>query len=161
MGHPGIFVPGFGELLTTGFELFQFVGAAHPSGVATHSFPVPLQLSFMGMSSSQGLILGTPSDQTFCNALDLRIGFETPDPQPAAGFGADVTLGPAPLTVLFTDLSTGVITDWNWDFGDGSSSTQQSPGHIYSTPGTYTVGLRVTGPGGLDIERKFDHIVAQ
>jgi PKD repeat protein len=47
-------------------------------------------------------------------------------------------------TVQFTDTSTGSPTSWQWDFGDGSSSTLQNPSHAYSNSGTYTVTLKVT-----------------
>ena len=60
--------------------------------------------------------------------------------------------GPPPLPVQFTDTSTGSITNWSWDFGDGGTSTAQYPSHVYSTAGTYTVSLTVTGPGGTDVE---------
>lgn len=54
--------------------------------------------------------------------------------------------------VAFKDTSEGEITSWKWDFGDGSSSTEQNPIHQYKdTPGkegTYTVILEVTGPKG-------------
>jgi PKD repeat protein len=63
--------------------------------------------------------------------------------------------------VSFTDLTTGPVTSWNWDFGDGEVSTRASPTKLYTVPGTYTVFLRVSGPGGLDIERKFDLVQAQ
>ncbi len=46
----------------------------------------------------------------------------------------------APFTVSFSDHSFGAVS-WLWDFGDGNTSTQQSPTHIYTTPGTYTVSL--------------------
>ena len=47
-------------------------------------------------------------------------------------------------TVQFTDLSEGTgINSWNWDFGDGSSSTLQNPLHKYSASGCYTVILTV------------------
>jgi gliding motility-associated-like protein len=46
------------------------------------------------------------------------------------------------LTRVFTDKSIGA-DEWNWDFGDGNTSTQQSPTHVYATPGTYTVTLLV------------------
>jgi PKD repeat protein len=63
------------------------------------------------------------------------------------------------LTVYFTDLSTGKINSWNWDFGDGTTSTRQHPTHTYSTEGTYTVSLTVTGKLGLsDTETKHDYI---
>jgi len=53
--------------------------------------------------------------------------------------------GSAPLTVQFTDLSTGPVTSWLWDFGDGDNSFAQHPSHTYEMPGTYTVGLGVDG----------------
>ena len=77
---------------------------------------------------------------------------------PGADFTADLTSGPVPLTVNFTDQSTGDITSWSWDFGNGSTSTMQNPSHTYTEPGTYTVSLTVTGPGGSDTETKTYYI---
>lgn len=52
----------------------------------------------------------------------------------------------------FTDLSLTnsctSITDWFWDFGDGTTSTLQHPNHVYASPGTYTVCLTVVGNDG-------------
>jgi len=79
-------------------------------------------------------------------------------PPPVAGFSASPITGNAPLTVAFTDLSTGVISTWSWDFGDGGTSAEQNPSHDYVTAGTYTVSLTVTGPGGTDTDTKVDHI---
>jgi PKD repeat protein len=67
----------------------------------------------------------------------------------SAGFSASPSAGPAPLTVRFTDRSSGA-TSWNWDFGDGKTSSVQNPVHIYTSSGTYTVTLMVTGQGGSD-----------
>jgi len=75
-----------------------------------------------------------------------------------AGFTADLTGGPVPLTVNFTDQSTGDITSWSWDFGDGATSTEQNPSHTYTDAGTYTVSLAVTGLCGSDMETKTDFI---
>jgi len=61
-----------------------------------------------------------------------------------ASFNANVNTGVAPLTVYFTDTSTGNPTAWHWDFGDGSSSVLQNPVYTYNTPGTYTITLNVT-----------------
>jgi PKD repeat protein len=52
------------------------------------------------------------------------------------------------LNVIFTDTSSGDPTKWSWDFGDGKSSTQQSPSHSYTRAGTYAVGLTVTNVYG-------------
>ena len=48
----------------------------------------------------------------------------------------------------FIDQSTGSITSWYWSFGDGTYSTLQNPSHTFSTTGTYTVCLYITGSGG-------------
>jgi pseudomonalisin len=67
---------------------------------------------------------------------------------PKANFTAAPVSGKAPLPVVFTDKSTGVITSWLWNFGDGATSTVESPNHTYSKTGTYKAKLTVTGPGG-------------
>ncbi|HGY55724.1 MAG TPA: PKD domain-containing protein [Caldithrix abyssi] len=77
---------------------------------------------------------------------------------PTAEFTSDVTEGCPPLTVNFTDQSTGDIDSWSWDFGDGNTSTAQNPSHQYASSGTYTVALTVTGPGGSDTNTKTDYI---
>ncbi len=79
---------------------------------------------------------------------------------PVAAFSSDVQTGAAPLTVQFTDASTGTPTSWAWDFtNDGIvDSTVQSPSHIYDTAGTYTVNLTVTNAGGSDSEVKTGYI---
>jgi PKD repeat protein len=71
---------------------------------------------------------------------------------PDAGFYANLYTGCSPLTVLFTDTSaynhgTGSVVDWQWDFGDGTTSNIQHPLHEY-TAGTYDVNLIVTSDGG-------------
>ena len=62
-------------------------------------------------------------------------------------FSGVPTSGTVPLTVYFTDSSTSTgntsvtIDAWSWDFGDGTTSTDQNPVHQYTTSGTYTVAL--------------------
>ena len=73
---------------------------------------------------------------------------------PTAEFSANPTSGNSPLTVQFTSTSTGAITTYSWNFGDGGTSTAQNPSHTYQNAGTYTVALTVTGPGGTDTETK-------
>jgi PKD repeat protein len=80
-------------------------------------------------------------------------------PQSIAEFSADQTEGPAPLQVQFTNESIGDIDSWSWDFGDSQTSTEQSPSHAYTAPGTYNVSLTVSGPGGTDTETKAAYII--
>jgi PKD repeat protein len=82
-------------------------------------------------------------------------------PPPAPNFSASPTTGTAPLTVSFTDESTGTVDSWDWDFGDGFGSTQQNPTHKSTTPGVYTVSLMVTGASVTDTETKPDYITVK
>jgi len=67
---------------------------------------------------------------------------------PVAAFSASPTSGSAPLNVSFTDESTGSPTSRQWNFGDGTSSTDKNPVHTFSKSGTYNIGLTVTNSGG-------------
>jgi len=71
-------------------------------------------------------------------------------PVPTAGFVVQGGSGTLPLLVTFQDASSGVITSRSWDFGDGQTSSQIAPVHVYTEPGSYTVTLTVEGPGGED-----------
>jgi gliding motility-associated-like protein len=52
-----------------------------------------------------------------------------------------------PLTVQFTDHTTPSASTWHWDFGDGSTSSQQNPSHTYTRLGNFTVTLTITTGG--------------
>ncbi|AKB31509.1 hypothetical protein MSSIH_0819 [Methanosarcina siciliae HI350] len=67
---------------------------------------------------------------------------------PVANFSTSPASGYAPLTVKFTDQSTGSPTSWNWDFGDGTNATDQNPTHTYSTAGNYTVTFTASNAAG-------------
>ncbi|MCD4731380.1 MAG: FG-GAP-like repeat-containing protein [Bacteroidales bacterium] len=84
----------------------------------------------------------------------------TGDPVVQAEFSADPTYGAAPLEVHFTDLSTGIITLWEWDFNnDGTiDSQEQNPVWIYEEPGDYSVWLYVSNSVFSDTVVKFDYI---
>lgn len=75
---------------------------------------------------------------------------------PVPNFTADKVEGTAPLTVQFTDQSTiekaNRLVKWEWDFGDGGTSTDQNPPHTYTAAGVYTVRLVVTHDNGRAAE---------
>ncbi|MBP7299064.1 MAG: PKD domain-containing protein, partial [Methanoculleus sp.] len=83
---------------------------------------------------------------------------DVPVHPPVTDFTANVTAGPAPLAVRFTDTSVGDPIEWIWDFGDDASSIEQNPVHIYRTPGTYTVSLTATNAAGSNTGSKSDYI---
>ncbi len=96
------------------------------------------------------------TDQDF--ALLVYNGSAGAPAAPVANFTGTPTSGSAPLTVAFTDASTGSIASWAWDFGDTGTSTAQNPSHVYAAAGTYTVSLTVTGPGGSDTLIRTDYV---
>ncbi|MBS1919278.1 MAG: PKD domain-containing protein [Bacteroidetes bacterium] len=67
---------------------------------------------------------------------------------PSANFTASPLAGCSPLFVSFQDLSSGSPTSWQWDFGNGNTSSLQNPSASYFTPGQYTVRLTVTNSSG-------------
>ncbi len=77
---------------------------------------------------------------------------------PVAAFSGTPTEGLAPLAVQFTDASTNMPTAWSWTFGDGGTSTAQSPSHSYATAGSYTVSLTASNAYGSDPETKTAYI---
>lgn len=83
-----------------------------------------------------------------CQAWDtVVVDFYSPVPM----FSVADTTGCQPFTTMFTDLSTtphGTITNWHWDFGDGTTSNDQNPAHEYTVSGNYTVTLTVASSDG-------------
>lgn len=76
---------------------------------------------------------------------------------PTANFDSSETSGSTPLPVKFTDLSENA-TGWYWDFGDGSTSTDQNPIHVYYDEGIYTVKFTATNSAGGDTITKSNYI---
>lgn len=74
-------------------------------------------------------------------------------------FTADyLTAFSAPHTVQFTDYTSMNPTTWNWDFGDGESSTEQNPVHTYMEDGEYTVSLYAENAEESHMKTKVDYI---
>ena len=84
--------------------------------------------------------------------------------EPASGVSAQFTASPragsVPLTVRFTNQSSGEITSYTWDFnGDGIvDSRVKNPVTVYTSSGTFTVSLTVRGPDGMDTEVKTGYL---
>jgi len=81
-------------------------------------------------------------------------GLPTAELEPIA-ITANPTNGPAPLMVNFTagamDNADNPVTNWNWDFGDGSTSTAQNPSHLYPIVGAFTAAMVETNSLGIPI----------
>ena len=106
---------------------------------------------------------GISSFHTFVGLLALFVmagcgGSPPSAPAPVANFIGTPTLGNLPLEVSFTDLSSGPINSWSWDFGDTGVSTEQGPTHTYTDMGSFAVTLTVTGLGGSHSRIRTDYI---
>ncbi len=161
----------------------QPLSANFGSDVTSGVFPLTVNFS----DSSQGLITswlwdfgdGATSTEknpshTYENSgnYSVRLTVHTPDSSDTiikenyitvknviANFSADVTMGKAPLTVSFTDNSLGEIDAWLWKFGDGLTSTEQNPTHVYTSGDSFTVSLFVRGPNGSNTMVKSNYII--
>jgi len=75
-----------------------------------------------------------------------------------ADFSGSPASGTAPLTVKFTDISSGAPTSWLWNFGDGGVSTDQNPTYVYIEQGSFNVSLTVSNAGGSSTTTKADYV---
>lgn len=81
------------------------------------------------------------------------------EPAPEVSISATPLQGEYPLNVAFTaNNSGGYVKNWHWNFGDGTSSTEQNPTHTYTQAGNYTVVLTAYGESEIDVATETDLI---
>ena len=80
---------------------------------------------------------------------------------PKVAFSVTPTSGPAPLKVQFDDKSTGSLTSWKWNFGDGTYSTEKNPVHTYRKAGKYTVYLTAKNAKGSNTKTRSGYITVK
>ncbi|NIR50069.1 PKD domain-containing protein [candidate division KSB1 bacterium] len=134
---------------TSGFgegETFQIAVTPDDAGNFTATLPGGLNGQYLTGTATDAA--GNTSE--FSQAVEVSGG--TGNQPPTAVASANPTNGIAPLLVNFTGSSSfdpdGVITSFDWDFGDGGTSTEADPTHTYQNPGTYTATLTVTDDDG-------------
>jgi len=81
-------------------------------------------------------------------------------PGPRADFSVSAAQSIAGDVLDFTDLSDGSPVAWYWQFGDGETSVEQDPSHVYANPGIYTVTFTASNPYGQDTVTETDYIWA-
>jgi PKD repeat protein len=89
------------------------------------------------------------STPQYSQTEDYRVRIVAGSAAPVARFSSADTVT-CSGAVAFRDASLNTPTAWRWQFGDGTSSTQQHPAHTYAAAGTYAVQLRVCNAGGCD-----------
>ena len=73
-------------------------------------------------------------------------------PKVVVDFEATPTSGATPHLVDFTPVVEGTVISYEWDFGDGQTSDQPAPAHIYRTAGAFTVSLTVQLADGESVD---------
>jgi len=123
------------------------------AGTGTQSFDIGAS----GLSQARYVLIRDDGDGQNNNptpGVDIDAIEVTPVCEaPLAEFTGAPLSGAAPLSVTFTsaiEVNPGCLTSVAWDFGDGGSSAEANPVHLYQEAGTYTVALTATGPGGED-----------
>jgi PKD repeat protein len=92
------------------------------------------------------LLMSTPCTTVVISKSNYVHIMETPLPD----FQSDVQSGCIPLSVSFENLTAGTADSYLWDFGDGGSSQEVNPVHVYQEAGQYTVKLKAYNSCGED-----------
>ncbi len=112
----------------------------------THSYAAPMQAN----------VILRADNQCAMNLSGMQIGVYW---APIASFTPSATLVDIGETVSFTNTSQNADT-YDWDFGDGGSSQETNPSHIYSSPGVFTVELTASNPAEADRYTAYIHVRA-
>ncbi len=133
------------------------------SGLGTFSSQTAMAAATPAIGNGDVLVLAYKASSAATNKKLATLSFNilpvhvTP---PVAQFTGTPVSGTAPLTVTFSNTSSGSITNVLWTFGDGQTSTASGATvtHTYASAGTYTVSLQVTGADGTDTQTRNAYI---
>ncbi len=117
-------------------------GATSAEQNPSHTFPGPGKYTVS--------LVTTKSNGNDCDSQDSTYIEVEVFPNPVADFTYEVACSNE--STRFKDASKATTGEsmvaWNWNFGDGTTSTEQNPAHRYKSPGTYNVTLSVTSKNG-------------
>lgn len=111
----------------------------------------------VGMDAYNALIVGLEDQNVDDKYVVLNFKVES-NTAIRADFSGSPSTGAAPLTVEFTDISSGAPNTWLWSFGDGNTATEKNPTHTYIGPGSYSVSLTVSSAEGSSTTTKNGYI---
>ena len=111
------------------------------NGAVTHNYDLG------GIYNTRQFRVGLQVSNEFCHdSISQKVMVIAP--YPVVGFSPSAQ-GCPPLDIQFSNISR-FGTRFHWDFGDGNTSNEENPRHIFTEPGQYRVWLMVEGPGGVD-----------
>jgi hypothetical protein len=154
------FQPGESGRLTLEFWItpFDYAGAEGPeravASVLTESKLIGLAWAIIDYDDGTNGFWNLSTEHTMFGQASQLVGFRLMplEASPAAPIQADWSfriLDRSRRLVAFQDQSRGEVHSWHWDFGDGQTSEDKHPVHVYTNPGHYVVVLRISGPGGV------------
>ena len=125
-------------------------GSTSPAANPSHTFSQPGSYTISVIITTTG---GCTDTSTIADGVVVGN-------KPVALFSATPRNTCATFPVNFTDLSTGNPDEWNWQFGDGGTSAEQNPTHLYTDTGYFTVTLIAMNKGCADTIKfnKYIHI---
>ena len=132
--------------------------------IYNNNLPNNFQIGPAQVAGAMGWLIGSLAPgQVYTKKVLLYNGYTIagiPYKPPVIDFTGTPVEGEAPLYVYFEPkIIDGAVSEWYWDFGDGETSDERNPYHIYRNPGIYTVILTAIGPGGQDTKTKTDYII--
>ena len=150
----------------------RIVGYEVHYGLASHAYTASVDAINSGAATSTATVSNLSDGTSYYFAVRSRNGDRSlvsgfsnekcatvGEPADAtADFMADTVSGQAPLGIAFTAQVPGCTTGWLWNFGDGETSTESQPTHVYQATGTFTVSLTISGPGIADTTTKTGYI---
>ncbi len=125
---------GFSANVTNGTAPYSYAWDFGDGGISNLQNPTHLYAS-TGSYTATVVVTDANGCEVSCQTI---VNIEV---APLVNASFDFTLSSAcgESTVSFTDLSTGQVNQWFWDFGDGNTSTLQNPTYTYTSPGIYNV----------------------
>jgi len=139
-------------VVTGNLTLSGTLNVANAGGFTNTTYTL---FTYGGTLTYNGLTVGSVPNTNFTYTISTNTASQASlvvvgpaPPPPVASFTASPTNGAAPLSVNFTDTSSGSPTSWNWTFGDGGTSTSESPSYTYLNPGSWTASLIASNSGG-------------
>src|SRR6266567_4122542 len=163
-----------GQTSTQSFQLVNIGGLTLTGTVATGTAPFAIQngtpFNLAPGETGQVVVTFSPTNPASFSNVVVFASNGGASTNALTGLGAQVPLasffgaptnGAWPLTVSFTDNSTGTITNRFWNFGDGSPTNAPGPAlnHTYFTAAADSVSLRVSGPVGTDTLLRANYII--
>lgn len=170
--NPNVFITSHvdGDQESCGFLLEGNVNSAViDSVILTGNFQgSPLAANMNGLDWSQFITFNGPGNQTITatayytdqqqqeTCVSTHVDLVINSPVSNFAFTSQCDGAAIPFTDQSIPFGNSVVNAWNWDFGDGNTSTQQNPTHLFAASGTYTVTLDITASDGCSVTSSQD-----